>query len=117
MKRVALISLGLLFSQVAMAEDLNEIFSRVNQLIEQKNYQKALNELGWAKKEIEKMNGQKLQEFFPNQLGEFSGDKFQTNSALGFTNVERTYKSATGKETGLGWIMPCSTVTGHKAIH
>lgn len=76
------------------AEDVNVIFKKVNDLIAAKNYSKALEELGWAQKEIEKMNVSQIQSFFPDSLAGFAGGKFETNSALGMTNLERQYTKA-----------------------
>lgn len=73
------------------AEDINAIFKRVNDSVESRDYSKALEELDWAKKEIEKLHVQKLQEFFPEKLEGFIGQKFDSNSVLGFSNVERDY--------------------------
>ncbi len=77
---------------VSRAEDLNEIFKRVNELVAEKNYSKAIEELGWAKKEIEKLNTTQIQSFFPETLGDFKGGKIEQGGALGITNIERTYK-------------------------
>jgi len=74
-----------------VADEVNQIFSKVNEYIAQKNYPKALEELQWAKQEIEKMNTGQLKSFFPDQLAGFTGGKLETNSALGFTAVERSY--------------------------
>lgn len=72
-------------------ENLDSIFKRVNELVAQKNYTKALEELGWANKEIEKLNSQHLQSFFPAEVEGYKGGKFESSNALGFTNLERTY--------------------------
>ena len=83
----------------ALAEDLNAIFKRVNDFIAQQNYTKAMTELSWANKEIEKMHMQKLQTFFPESLGAYSGGQTEANNTLGFTNLERTYKNNTDQST------------------
>src|SRR5690606_29504491 len=80
-------------ARVALGEDINAIFKRVNEFIAQKNFPKAIDELGWAKKEIEKLHLEKLKEFFADTLGDFRGDAFEMNSALGITNVQRRYVS------------------------
>jgi len=86
------LALSLGFSPCLKAEELKDIFGRVQQMVEAKNYTKALDELGWAKKEIEKLNTAQLKTFFPDTLNGYSGDKFEANSILGISNVERTYK-------------------------
>lgn len=80
------------------AEDINAIFKRVNDFVAAKNYSKAIEELGWASKELEKMNSQQIQSFLPDQLAGFVGKKVESNSALGFTNIERQYEK-TGTST------------------
>lgn len=75
----------------AYSEDINAIFKRVNEFIAQKNYPKAMEELSWANKEIQKMHTEELKNFFPDQVAGFSGQKLEMNSVLGFTNVERNY--------------------------
>jgi hypothetical protein len=79
------------FPLAAQAEDINAIFKKVNDLVAAKNYPKALEELGWAQKEIEKLNSQQLQNFFPDEISGFKGKKAEVNSALGITNIEREY--------------------------
>jgi hypothetical protein len=76
---------------VSHAEDINEIFKRVNEFVTQKNYPKALEELNWAKKEIEKMNSSSLTSFFPDSLAGFTGAKAEVSNALGMTNISRRY--------------------------
>jgi len=76
------------------AEELKDIFGRVDQMVAAKNYTKALDELTWAKKEIEKMHTAQLKTFFPDQLAGYAGDKFEANNVLGITNLERVYKKS-----------------------
>ncbi len=78
----------------SLAEELDAIFSRVNGFVAEKNYSKAIEELGWARKELEKLNSQRLQTFFPEQLGDYKGGKIEMSGAMGFTNIERTYSNA-----------------------
>lgn len=82
-----------LFSQVALGEDINEIFKKVNEYVQQKNYPKAMEELSWAKKEIEKLHQQRLAELLPNQIAGFTGGETQVQEVLGFSNIEREYTS------------------------
>lgn len=93
MKRVllSLVVAGSFSSVSARAEDLTEIFKKVNEYVGAKNYAKALEELSWARKEIEKMNSGQIQSFFPDSLAGFTGGKIEANSALGFSNLEREY--------------------------
>lgn len=80
-----------LLAPSAMAEELDDYFKRANEYVSQKNYAKAMEEIDWAKKEVEKMHVQKLQEFFPADLQGYKGQKFSANAALGITNLERNY--------------------------
>lgn len=81
----------LLISSLSFAEDINKIFSKVNEYVAEKQYSKALKELSWAEKELQKLHSTKLQEFLPETLAGFSGGKPETNSAMGFMSIERTY--------------------------
>jgi hypothetical protein len=88
---LSLIVASLTFTGVAGAEDLKTIFDRVNTYVGENNYSKALSELEWAKKELEKMNAGKLKTFLPDELSGFKGGETKTSNALGFSNTERTY--------------------------
>jgi len=88
---VAVLALGTY--SVAVAEDVNEIFKKVNQYISEQNYPKALEELSWAKKEIEKLNSNRIGTLLPKELNGFVGDEPKVQSALGFNNIERKYTS------------------------
>lgn len=77
---------------ISRAEDVNEIFKKVNEYIAKKNFPKALEELNWAKKEIEKQNQDALRSFLPDQLAGFTGEKFEANDAFGISNIERSYR-------------------------
>jgi hypothetical protein len=89
----------LLIPGVVVAEDINSIFKRVNDLTASGNFSKALEELDWAKREIEKQHTQKIQAFFPAALGEFKGEKFESNLAMGMLSVERSYEAGEGSVT------------------
>lgn len=90
------------------AEDLNQIFKRVNDYIAQENYPKALEELSWAKKEVDKLHSQKLSTLLPDSVEGYTAAPAKIQSAMGFTNIERVYKngskqikiSITGGEMG-----------------
>ena len=81
-------------ASIIKAEEIDTIFSKVKEYMGQQNFTKALEELSWAKQEIEKKNSEKLQSFFADDVAGFKGDKAQINSALGFTSIEKNYKSA-----------------------
>lgn len=85
---------SLAITPAAKAENLDDIFKKVNKYVEENNFPKALEELDWAKNEINKMHGTKLETFFPDQLAGFTGDKFKSSQALGISQIERTYRKS-----------------------
>jgi len=105
----------LCFAQVAVAEDINEIFKKVNDYAQAKNYTKALEELSWAQKELTKLHQTRLGELLPAEVNGFKGAEPEIQSALGFTNIERRYSQGeqevkvsisggSGGEGGLGGL-------------
>ena len=90
-KLTVILALLALSASPCLAEDLKEIFKRVDEFVVKNNYPKALEELTWAKKEIEKMHSTKLREFLPDQLAGYTGAKVETNNVLGISNLERRY--------------------------
>lgn len=85
----ALVALS--FALPVAAEDINEVFKKVNEYASQKNYPKALEELQWAQKELEKLNQQRLAELLPKNIEGFVGAEPEVQSAMGFTTIERQY--------------------------
>jgi len=81
----------LLFCQPAVAEDINEVFKKVEEYVQQKNFPKAMEELGWAQKELEKMHQARLAELLPGSIDGFTGEEPQFQSAMGFSSIERQY--------------------------
>jgi hypothetical protein len=75
----------------ASAEDLSTLFQRVNQYSSSGNYTKALEELAWARKEIEKMHMTKLTSLLPESIAGHTGQPTKSEGALGFTSVNRIY--------------------------
>lgn len=88
---IALLVILSILPSSLLAENIDAIFKKVESFVQQENYSKALSELEWAKKEIEKMHVRKLQAFFPEELSGFKGQKMEANSVLGFSNIERAY--------------------------
>lgn len=74
------------------AEDLNTIFKNVNKYVAAKNYPKAIEELKWAEKELNKLNTQALKTLFPKELEGFKGGEAKVTSVLGMTNLEVQYQ-------------------------
>jgi hypothetical protein len=82
---------SLLVCQPAIAEDINDVFKKVNEYVQQKNYPKAMEELGWAQKELEKMHQERLAELLPSEVNGFKGGETQVQQMMGFSNIEREY--------------------------
>ena len=94
MKKIALTLLAIPVicgASPALAEELNDIFKRVNEFVQQKNFPKAMDELSWAQKEISKMHQTRLGELLPAEVNGFKGAEPEFQSVLGFTNIERQY--------------------------
>lgn len=88
---------ALVTPQLVIAEDINEIFKKVNGYVTEQNYPKALEELSWAKKEIEKLNSTKIGTLLPTEVNGFTGGEVKVQSAMGFDNIERDY-TGSGKK-------------------
>ncbi|MDZ4784467.1 MAG: hypothetical protein SGJ02_00155 [bacterium] len=86
------ISVLMFVSNVAIAEEVKDIADRVIKLDQDKKYGEALTELGWLRKEIEKKYSLGLTSLLPDTLEGYTGEKAETNNALGMMNVERKYK-------------------------
>lgn len=80
----------------AQADELSDIFKKVQELAEKQNFPKALEELAWAKQDLEKKNTSKLQTFLPDQILGYKGGKTEANFALGMMNVEKPYSNDQG---------------------
>ena len=91
MKKFLLIAVGfgLLVPQLSLAEDVNKIFTKVNNYISAGNYPKALEELSWARKEVEKMHNTKLQTLLPDSLAGYTCQKGTSQSAMGISQIEK----------------------------
>jgi hypothetical protein len=94
MKKVFLTLIGaslLGSAQVVVAEDINEIFKKINDYAQAKNYPKALEELSWAHKELTKLHQARLGELLPADVNGYKGAEPEIQSAMGFTSIERQY--------------------------
>jgi hypothetical protein len=80
----------------ASAENIDEIFTKVKQYSENQNYPKAIEELAWAEKELQKLHFNKLQSFFPETLGAFKGKPAESQAAFGMSSVEKEYRDGKG---------------------
>ncbi len=80
-----------LLANAALADDLKSILEKVNTYAAEGNYAKALEELSWAKKELDQKYNQKLSSLLPDTISGFTGEKAEINSAMGLTSIGRNY--------------------------
>ena len=98
MKRLTIATFVVLcLSSTAVAEELDTIFKKVNEYVAAQNYPKAIEELQWANKELEKKHNEKLGTLFPQELVGFKGDKLKAQAAMGFSTVEKVYRKGNQK--------------------
>ncbi len=98
MKKLLVISMLLCVAAPnALAEDINNIFKKVNELVAQENYPKAMEELSWANKELQKMHFAKLETLLPSEIAGFTGEKVEAQSAMGMSTIKRVYKKGSEK--------------------
>ncbi len=94
---ISLLSALLVFSQSAIAEDVNTMCGKVGELAAAENYPKAIEELSWIEKDLQKKHQTKLGTLIPEKLGEYQGAPVQAQSALGISSIERKYTKPGGK--------------------
>ncbi|MCB0325681.1 MAG: hypothetical protein KDD69_18995, partial [Bdellovibrionales bacterium] len=75
----------------ARADELSDIFKKVGEYAAAENYPKAIEELSWANKELEKRHFAKIEKLLPEQLAGFQGQPVEAQSAVGITSIERSY--------------------------
>lgn len=85
------LALILTISSTAQSEELDTIFKKVNEYVAAENYSKALKELAWAEKELQKLNSKKIETLLPDTLVGFTGGKAESANVMGMNNLERTY--------------------------
>lgn len=72
-------------------EKFEDLLKRAQELKDAGKYSQAMTELGWANKQLEKLQSTKLQEVFPASAGGLTGGEFSANNALGMSVIERVY--------------------------
>lgn len=75
----------------AVAEELQALVAKVTSFAEQGNYPKALEELAWVEKELQKRHTDKLTSLLPASISGLEGQPVQAQSALGMSTLERAY--------------------------
>ncbi|MEN8129074.1 MAG: hypothetical protein ABFS45_02525 [Pseudomonadota bacterium] len=84
---------GLSMVQAGVAdEDIDKIAAKVSEYTAAGNYPKALEELAWYKKELEKLHFKKILEFFYQDLAGFKRQSPKTQSTVGITTIETSYR-------------------------
>lgn len=87
---LALLGVCMLAGGVA-ADDVDDLIGNVKRFVEEKNYPKALEELTWLKKEIEKLNSASITDKLPKELLGFTGKEAQIQSVMGVTSIKKEY--------------------------
>ncbi len=65
--------------------------SQVIEYSKQENYTKAIEELSWLKKALQKLHLNKLESFFANDLNGYEGQQVANKTAFGFSTISRKY--------------------------
>lgn len=76
------------------AEDADQIFARIKDFDSKGNFPKAIEEVEWLKKELQKKHMQKIQTLLPQKIGDLAGEPAKAQGALGFHTIERNYGAA-----------------------
>jgi len=78
----------------AWAEDINTIFKKVNDYVAKENYSKAIEELVWANKELQKLHSKKIGTLLPVEVSGYKGGEVEIQSIMGMNSISRTYTKA-----------------------
>lgn len=78
----------------ARAESMDELFANLKKYVEQEQYTNAMEELQWMQRELDKLHFEKVKGFFPDELDGYKGGDTNSQTVLGFTNMNRTYSGA-----------------------
>jgi len=81
----------LTFSSQANAESIDELFENLKKYVDQGQYTNAMEELQWMQRELDKLHFEKVKAFFPGELVGYKGEDTNSQTVLGFTNLNRTY--------------------------
>ncbi len=90
-------SLGFAADDQEGSDKLKKLLGKVQEYVDAGNYPKALEELTWVKRDIEKLDFAATVKFFPDEIAGFKGDPAKTQSTMGITTIERLYRL--GKKT------------------
>jgi len=90
-RKLTLAALILSITTPVLAEDINDVFKKVNEYVQQKNYPKAMEELQWAQKELEKLHQERLGQLLPGEVDGFKGEETEVAAVMGLSNIQRRY--------------------------
>jgi len=76
------------------AETMDELFENLKKYVENEQYTNAMEELQWMQRELDKLHFEKVKSFFPDELEGYKGGDTNSQTVLGFTNMNRTYSRA-----------------------
>ncbi len=73
-------------------ENIEKLVNNMREYVQAGNYPKALEELSWLRRDLEKLDFDATLKYFPDDVNGFKGESATTQSALGVTTIERIYK-------------------------
>lgn len=81
-------------SHTGSQDTMEKLVDNMRKYVQAGNYPKALEELGWIRRDLEKRDIEATLKFFPDAFNGFQGDRATTQSAMGMTTIERRYQNA-----------------------
>ncbi len=77
-------------------EDLEEVMQRFDEFVAEGNYPRALEELQWARRALERAHHGQIESLFPSRLGSRDGREMTRQSVFGLTTHTRRYVDEAG---------------------
>ncbi|MCG6873386.1 MAG: hypothetical protein LJE84_13965 [Gammaproteobacteria bacterium] len=95
--KTRLIALPLFLAAMPLGADdtrqnIENVMKKSLEYVDKGNFVKAMNELDWAKKDIEKLHVAKLLTYLNDELGGFTGAPVQSSGAMGIMAIARDYR-------------------------
>lgn len=100
---------------VARAENIDELFQNLKKYVEQEQYPNAMEELQWMQRELDKLHFEKVKSYFPDELNGYRGGDTNSQTVLGFTNLNRAYEGG-GSEIDVALTGGASVAGGMAAL-
>lgn len=88
----------LLSTPLGAQETLEEVLERFDSFVSEGNYVKALEELEWARRAIEKAHHARIESLFPSHMSGFVAQEMERQEFFGIQNYSRRYRDASGRE-------------------